>query len=148
MQSLFPLRCRETTELSWATSGWFNVNFNLDYIVPSTFTLKFEMISSLYILKVIFFAWKCFNYAHVECWLYSVKCEFFYLCPVCESLCRSSHGRFFMKKNVHKNFLKFLGKHLCRSFFPHKVAGLTLQHFFYRTPPGDYFWPLKWCLYC
>ena len=140
MQSLFPLRCTETilnfherhqVDLMW--------NFNLDYIVPSTFTLKFEM---------IFFAWKCFNYAHLECWLYSVKCEFFYLCPVCESLCRSSHGRFFMKKNVHKNFLKFLGKHLCRSFFPHKVAGLTLQHFFYRAPPGDYFWPLKWCLFC
>ena len=32
-----------------------------------------------------------------------------------------------MKKAVLKNFAKFTGKHLCRSLFFNKVAGLRLK---------------------
>ena len=30
-----------------------------------------------------------------------------------------------MKKGVHRNFIKFIGKHLCRSFFVNKSADLS-----------------------
>ena len=33
----------------------------------------------------------------------------------------------FYKKGVHKNFAKFTGKHLCRSLFFDKVAGLKSE---------------------
>ena len=68
----------------------------------------------------------------------------------------------FHEKDVLKNFAKFTGKHLCRSFFFNKIAGLRpvnllneelrnrcfpvnfakfLETSFYRTPPGDCFCP-------
>ena len=37
---------------------------------------------------------------------------------------RSSHRRCSVKKGVLKNFVKIKGKHLCRSLFFNKVAGL------------------------
>ena len=37
---------------------------------------------------------------------------------------RSSHQKCSMKKGVLRNFTKFTGKHLCRSLFFNKVAGL------------------------
>ena len=37
---------------------------------------------------------------------------------------RSSHRGCSVKKDVHKNFTKFTGKHLCQSLFFNKVAGL------------------------
>ena len=37
---------------------------------------------------------------------------------------RSSHRRCSVKKDVLKNFANFTGKHLCRSLFFNKVAGL------------------------
>ena len=30
-----------------------------------------------------------------------------------------------MKKGVHRNFIKFIGKHLCRSLFVNKSADLS-----------------------
>ena len=41
---------------------------------------------------------------------------------------RSSCPEVFCKNGARRNFAKFTGKHLCRSLFFHKVAGL------YRTP--------------
>ena len=38
---------------------------------------------------------------------------------------RSSRPEMFYKKGVLRNFTKFPGKHLCRSLFLNKVAGLT-----------------------
>ena len=40
------------------------------------------------------------------------------------SLVRSSHPEVFCKKGVLRNFAKFAGKHLCKSPFFNKVAGL------------------------
>ena len=37
---------------------------------------------------------------------------------------RSNHWRCSVKKGVLRNFAKFIGKHLCKSFFFNKVAGL------------------------
>ena len=37
---------------------------------------------------------------------------------------RSSHPEVFCKKGILRNFAKFTGKHLCRSLFLNKVAGL------------------------
>ena len=39
---------------------------------------------------------------------------------------RGSHRRCSVKKGVVGNFTKFTGKHLCRSLFFNKVAGLRL----------------------
>ena len=39
-------------------------------------------------------------------------------------LCRSSRPEEFCKKSVLRNFVKFIGKHLCQSLFFNKVAGL------------------------
>ena len=38
--------------------------------------------------------------------------------------CRSSHRSCSLRKGVFRNFAKFAGKHLCRSVFLNKVAGL------------------------
>ena len=38
---------------------------------------------------------------------------------------RSSHQRCSIKKGVFRNFLKFIGKHICQSLFFNKVAGLN-----------------------
>ena len=40
---------------------------------------------------------------------------------------RSSLPEMFCKKGIPKNFTKFTGKHLCRSLFFNKVAGLRLK---------------------
>ena len=37
---------------------------------------------------------------------------------------RSSHPEVFCKKGVLRNFAKFTRKHMCRSLFLNKVAGL------------------------
>ena len=37
---------------------------------------------------------------------------------------RSSHQRCSVKKGVLRNFAKFIGKHMCRSLFFNKIAGL------------------------
>ena len=80
---------------------------------------------------------------------------------------RSSHREVFCKKVVYKSFERFTGKHLCRSLFFNKVAGLrpfikkealaqvfscefyeiSENTFFYRAPPSgcfcrnDQVWP-------
>ena len=41
------------------------------------------------------------------------------------SKARSSHKRCHIRKGVLRNFVKFTGKHLCRSLFLNKVAGLS-----------------------
>ena len=41
---------------------------------------------------------------------------------------RSSHQEMFCEKDVHRNFVKLTGKHLCVSFFLNKVAGLRLAN--------------------
>ena len=72
-------------------------------------------------------------------------------------LSRSSRLELFCRKDVLKNFLKFIGKHLCQSLFLNKVADLSLplyqkrdfgtgvllwilwnfkKTFSYRTPPA------------
>ena len=66
---------------------------------------------------------------------------------------RSSHQRCSIKKGVLRNFTKFTGKHLCKSLFFNKVAGLRnrLWHryfpvnfvIFLRTP---FFTEHLWCL--
>ena len=38
--------------------------------------------------------------------------------------CRSSHRSCSLRKGAFRNFAKFAGKHLCRSVFLNKVAGL------------------------
>ena len=38
-------------------------------------------------------------------------------------MCRSSHQRCSVRKGVLKNFVKFIGKHLCFSLFFNKVTG-------------------------
>ena len=38
--------------------------------------------------------------------------------------CRSSHRSCSLRKGVFRNFAKFAGKHLCRSVFLNKLAGL------------------------
>ena len=55
---------------------------------------------------------------------------------------KQSHGGVLQKKNVPKTFVKLTEKHLCRSLFFNKVAGLRCEFceifkniFFYRTPP-------------
>ena len=68
---------------------------------------------------------------------------------------RSSRPEVLSKKGVLRNFAKFTEKHLCRSLFFNKVAGLRLatllkkrlclrpatysEHLFYRTPLDDFF---------
>ena len=76
---------------------------------------------------------------------------------------RSSHRRCSVRKGVHRNFTKFIGKHLCQSLSFNKVAGLrpqacifikketlaqvfsrefrkiSMNTFSYRTPPADCF---------
>ena len=47
---------------------------------------------------------------------------------------RGSHQRYPIKKGVHRNFIKFTGKHLCQSLFLK-----FLRNLFYRTPPDDCF---------
>ena len=39
-------------------------------------------------------------------------------------ICRSSHWRCSLRKGVLRSFLKFTGKHLCKSLLFNKVAGL------------------------
>ena len=41
-------------------------------------------------------------------------------------LYRSRRSQAFYKRGFQKDFAKFAGKHLCRSFFFNKAAGLTL----------------------
>ena len=73
---------------------------------------------------------------------------------------RSSHQRCSVRKGVHRNFAKFIGKHLCQILFFNKVAGLRpatllketlgrcfpvnfakfLRTPFCRTPVGDCFY--------
>ena len=43
----------------------------------------------------------------------------------CNNWCRSSHQRCSIKESVLKNIKNFTGKHLCRSLFFNKVAGLV-----------------------
>ena len=86
----------------------------------------------------------------VDCWLYFLAfTERF-------SNNRSSHQWCSVKKGVVKNFIKFIGKHLCQSLFFNKVASLRpatllekrLWHRcfpvnfvkFLRTPPDECFW--------
>ena len=40
------------------------------------------------------------------------------------SFWKSSHRRCSIKKGVLRNFVKYIGKHLCQSSFFHKIAGL------------------------
>ena len=42
-------------------------------------------------------------------------------------MCRSSHRRCSVTKDVRKNFAKFTGKPLCQSLFFNKVADLRLE---------------------
>ena len=44
------------------------------------------------------------------------------------SILRSSRPEEFCKNGLYKNFTKFAGKHLCRSFCFNKAADLTLTH--------------------
>ena len=55
-----------------------------------------------------------------KCLLLNDKCHTRY-CSVCY---RRSRPEVFFKKGVLTNFAKFTGKHLCHSFFFHKVANL------------------------
>ena len=41
--------------------------------------------------------------------------------------CRSSRPYVFCKKDVHRNFTKFTGKHLCQSLFFNKVAACRVS---------------------
>ena len=47
---------------------------------------------------------------------------------------RSSHPEVFCKKRVHRDFPKFIGKHLCQSLFINKVAGQVRQLYLKRDP--------------
>ena len=55
-----------------------------------------------------------------KCLLWNDKCHTRY-CSVCY---RRGRPEVFFKKGVLTNFAKFTGKHLCHSFFFHKVANL------------------------
>ena len=55
--------------------------------------------------------------------------SFFQCFPVfCSIACRKSRLKLFFKKNVLKNFAKFVGKYLCNSLFFNKVAGWGLNY--------------------
>ena len=41
-----------------------------------------------------------------------------------DGICRHSRSQMFLKIGALKSFAKFIGKHLCQSFFFNKVAGL------------------------
>ena len=76
-----------------------------------------------------------------EITIISVECH---LSASITSIDRSSSRRCSVRKGVLRNFAKFTGKHLCRSLFLKKVAGLRSVNFtkflrapFYRTPLGD-----------
>ena len=54
---------------------------------------------------------------------------------------RSSHQRYSVRKSVLRNLAKFIGKHLCQSFFFNKVPGLL----YWKGDPGTGFflWVLR-----
>ena len=45
---------------------------------------------------------------------------------------KSSRSEVFCKKGILRKFAKFVGKHLCESFFLNKVAGLYLKRLWHR----------------
>ena len=51
---------------------------------------------------------------------------------------RSSHQRCSIQKRVLRNFTKFVGKHLCKSLFFNKVAGLRPATVAPLPSPGFY----------
>ena len=56
---------------------------------------------------------------------------------------RSSHQRCSMRKGALRNFAKFTGKHLCKSLFLNKVAGLVLQLYLKKR-----LWHVFSCEFC
>ena len=67
-------------------------------------------------------------------------------------ICRSSHQRCSMKKNVLRNSAKFTGKHLCWSLFFNKVAGLRpasllKKRFWHRCFPVNFAEFLRTCFF-
>ena len=55
-----------------------------------------------------------------------------------ENIPRNSLPKVFCKKEVLKNLAKFTGKHLCQSFFFHKVAGLLKIKLWHRCFPVNF----------
>ena len=55
------------------------------------------------------------------------------MCLVPKYSVRSSHRECSVRKDVHRNFAKFTGKHLCQSIFLNKVAGLRPATLFKKT---------------
>ena len=60
---------------------------------------------------------------------------------------QSSHQRCYMKKDVLINFSKLTGKHLCRSLFLNKVAGLKACNFIEKKPLAQVF-SCEFCEIC
>ena len=56
---------------------------------------------------------------------YDMK-KFIYSESLFNTLCRSSHQSFSVRKDLLRNLTKFTGKHLCQSLFFNKVAAATL----------------------
>ena len=69
-----------------------------------------------------------------------------------KAVLRSSYRRCSLKKGILKNFAKFTGKHLCRSFFYQRDSSTGVfswilrsfqEHLFYITTPSNYVCLLK-----
>ena len=69
-----------------------------------------------------------------------------------KTVLRSSYRRCSLKKGILKNFAKFTGKHLCRSFFYQRDSDTGVfswilrsfqEHLFYITAPSNYVCLLK-----
>ena len=60
------------------------------------------------------------------------------------SFWKSSHRRCSIKKGVLRNFVKYIGKHLCQSSFFHKIAGLRPANFIKKETLAQVFF----CEFC
>ena len=75
--------------------------------------------SRVYVLS-FFTCLRAYNHSQSILRLTSVPCIAVFLWIIC----RSSHWRCSLRKGVLRSFLKFTGKHLCKSLLFNKVAGL------------------------
>ena len=75
------------------------------------------------------------------CWFLNV-----HIAGLTSGVYRSTHWRSSLRKDVLRNFAKFTGKHLCKSLFYNKVAGLRTDAWnFIKQETKTQVFPCEFC---
>ena len=98
---------------------------------PKVYWIKYHLFEGahLIVLSLLLFIFVFVFISALFCFIF----DFDSICKIKDlfgHLFRSSRPEVFLKKDVLRNFTKFIGKHLCQSPFINKVAGLRPAIFF------------------